>query len=121
MFLLVNAALLLGAGALALRELRDPSTCPDLAGIPACFIVLGCAAVSLASRALPDPARFRVLLFGAAPAVALAAVATVLQITGQSQCPKGPGGIPLCYPSLLLFGTLLALDFARVRRRSRMR
>ncbi len=118
-FVVVNAILLLGAGALALGELRNPATCPDLLGVPVCFLVLGCAVLALVSRLLPDPARFVALILGAGPAFGLALVASALQLMGGVQCPKGPGGVPLCYLSLALFGTLLALEAARFRRGGR--
>lgn len=120
-FVIVNATILLGAGALALGEARDPATCPDLLGAPACFLVLGCAVLTLGSRLLRDPARFVVLILGAGPAFGLALLAGALQMAGRIECPKGPGGGPLCYLSLAMFGTLLALEAARCGRGRRLR
>lgn len=114
-FVVVNAILLMGAGALALGELRNPATCPDLLGIPACYLVFGCATLTMGSRLLRNPVRIVVFLLGAGPAFGLALVASALQLMGGVQCPKGPGGVPLCYLSLALFGTLLALEAARYR------
>jgi len=118
--LLIWAIALLGfAGAFSLvqDELASGNICPQLEGIPACHIILGCFAAVLISHSGLLKDRFLLFYVGAGIAWIMAAVGASGEIFGWMECPKTESGIPMCYLSFGIFSSLLILKIIQVRLR----
>ena len=101
--LLITA--LYGSASLSLGEYHSRHTCPQLLGIPACYMVFGLFLVGLFSH-LVD---FGIWSFygpiGLLATIAL--VGTGGELTGMVSCPRTSGGVPMCYISLAICALLL--------------
>jgi hypothetical protein len=98
---------ILGSGWLVWKEFMQAHTCPYLVGIPACLIILVCFTIPMSVHIR---GKYNVIYFiftGLAATIAL--IASVLQWTGNGECPKINGETPMCYYSLLLFSGLIVL------------
>lgn len=92
-------------------------SCPTLAILPACYVVLICySAMSLAwvgklITKISLVERYGGLLFwiGFSPAFLLALVGSTGEVFGFVDCPKTPGGMPKCFVSLGFVLVLAAL------------
>ncbi len=118
--LLIWALALLGfAGTISLvqNELASGNICPQLAGIPACYLIFGCFALVLISHSGIFKDRSLFFFTGAGIAWIMATVGTSGEIFGWMECPKTEGGIPMCYLSLAIFSSLLILKIIQIRLR----
>ncbi len=96
-----------GAGTLVIEEINTGNGCPKVWNIPICIIILCCFLIPFVAHVLH---RYHIAYFIATGiAVTIALIATVLQFTGQNECPKTDTGIPMCYYSLALFVSLILL------------
>lgn len=100
---------------LVLSELFREPTCPELLGIPACYIVLAGYIAALISAWFIDTRP------GSATFLAGAGVVTIVgiwfsanELTGAASCPTFEG-LPMCYVSLLAGVTMLTADQLRRR------
>lgn len=96
-----------GAGKLSYRQLSSGSICPEIIGIPACYIILACFVVPFIAQ-LFDLSN-ALFFAGVLLAWSIAAYGSALQIQGVAECPKTEGGIPMCYISLGIFTSLILL------------
>lgn len=99
---------LYGAATVSYLTITDVSPCPDVLGLPACYIVFLGYSVMLISviigfskREGNDFLSNRVFLFGWLPVFLLALVGSLLEMYNGETCPKSEAGLPLCYVSLL--------------------
>ena len=102
-------------GWLVLSEIVREPTCPELLGVPACYLVLtgylaGTAGAWLYGTRIGDIGFF----IGAGAVTLIGVYFTWNQLQGNLVCPIFEG-LPMCYLSLLAGATMLALD--QVRRR----
>lgn len=98
---------LLGAGGLVIEEFKTGEGCPKIMHIPMCLVILICFIVPLISHLLKKWNVLYFLFTGLAGSIAL--IASIMQFTGNSECPKTASGTPMCYYSLLLFSSLIIL------------
>lgn len=98
---------LLGAGELVLEEFKTGEGCPKIIGIPMCLVILVCFVVPLIAHLIKKWNILYFLFTGIAGSIAL--VASIMQFTGNTECPKTDLGTPMCYYSLLLFSSLILL------------
>lgn len=103
------------AGWLVLSELFREPTCPELFGIPACFIVLPGYLLALAGAwTVETKAGSVAFLAGAGVVTAVGAWFSLNQLTGTIDCPTLEG-LPMCFVSLLTGASMLAVDLLRRR------
>lgn len=96
-----------GTGELVLTEIKTGDGCPKLGPIPACFFIFICFIIPFFLHVLK---KWHVVYFVFTGLAALIAFfASIMQITGNAECPKTDSGIPMCYLSLLIFTTLIIL------------
>jgi hypothetical protein len=94
---------LYGALSVSYKTVTGTSPCPDVAGIPACFVVLAGYSFMLAASLLQPAKRYKILfLVGWLPVFLLAATGTVFELFNGNTCPKSSAGLALCYVSLAL-------------------
>ncbi|GAL62652.1 hypothetical protein [Algibacter lectus] len=96
-----------GAGGLVVEEFKTGEGCPKIMGIPMCLVILFCFLVPLIVHLLKKWNVLYFLFTGLAGSIAL--VASIMQFTGNAECPKTTSGTPMCYFSLLLFSSLIVL------------
>ena len=97
---------------LVIRDIMEGDYCPKLFGIPACYVVLvSFLLVMLGLLLANDKLRRMVYATGAISGFLIAVWFSANQFLDLKQCPKW-FGLPLCYVSLLTFGTLLGLWIA---------
>ena len=102
-------------GWLVLSELLREPTCPELLGIPACYLVLAGYLAALAGAWVPGTRSGRGLFIVGAGAVTLIGTwFSFGQLTGALECPTFEG-LPMCFVSLFAGVSMLALDEARRR------
>jgi len=102
-FLLVVG--IIGAGTLVWEEFKTGNGCPKIATIPVCMVILICFVVPLVAHLQNKWHSIYFLFTGMA--LFIATVASTMQYTGNGECPKMEGGIPLCYLSFLIFSALI--------------
>ncbi len=99
-----------GALRVSLDTIVDVKPCPQVVGVPACYIVLACYSMTALACVLQSRRLARVLFIaGWMPAFLLAAVGTSLEITVGQTCPRSGSGVPLCFVSLALVLSIAAL------------
>jgi len=98
---------LFGAGGLVVEEFKTGEGCPKIMQIPMCLVILICFIVPLVAHLLKKWNVLYFLFTGLAGSIAL--VASIMQFTGNAECPKTASGTPMCYYSLLLFSSLIIL------------
>ena len=98
---------LIGAGGLVLEEFKTGDGCPKIIGIPMCLVILICIIIPFIAHLFKKWNLLYFLFTGLAGSVAL--VASIMQFTGNAECPKTSSGTPMCYFSLLLFSILFLL------------
>ncbi len=106
-----------GAGLLVYDEVTQYNVCPKLLGIPACYIILACFVIPFITHILKWNNRIYFIFTGFAFAIAL--VASIMQFTGNGECPKTANGTPMCYYSLLLFSSLILFKILLIKNASK--
>jgi hypothetical protein len=104
---------LFGAGGLVVEEFKTGEGCPKIMHIPMCLVILICFIVPLIAHLLKKWNVVYFLFTGLAGSIAL--VASIMQFTGNAECPKTASGIPMCYYSLLLFNSLIILKIYHLK------
>lgn len=102
-----------GAGGLVVEEFKTGEGCPKIMGIPMCLVILFCFLVPLIVHLLKKKNVLYFLFTGLAGSIAL--MASVMQLLGYAECPKTASGTPMCYYSLLLFSSLIALKIYHLK------
>ena len=100
---------LYGALSVSYSTVTGSSPCPNVVGVPACFVVLAGYSLMLAAALLQPADKFKaVFLLGWLPVFLLAATGTVFELSNGNTCPKSDSGLALCYVSLS-FSVVVAL------------
>jgi len=107
LLLVVFAIGLIGAGSLVWNEITHSNVCPTLLGIPACYVIFACFAIPFVMHLRKKGILIYYVFAGLAFVIAL--VASVMQFTGNAECPKTEGGTPMCYFSFALFSSIIIL------------
>ena len=98
-----------------ISELFREPTCPELLGVPACYVVLAGYLAALAGAWTLETRTGSAVFFGGAGLVtAIGIWFSIDELSGAAACPTLEG-LPMCYVSLLAGLTMLAAD--QVRRR----
>lgn len=104
---------LFGAGELVIEEFKTGEGCPKIMHIPMCLVILICFIIPLIAHLLK---KWNVLYFlFTGLAVSIALVASIMQFTGNAECPKTTSGTPMCYYSLLIFSSLIILKIYHLK------
>ena len=98
---------LIGAGGLVLEEFKTGEACPKIIGVPICLVILICFFIPLIAHLFKKWNVLYFLFTGLAGSIAL--VASIMQYTGNAECPKTASGTPMCYYSLLFFSSLMII------------
>ena len=98
---------LFGAGSLVIEEFQTGEGCPKIVSIPICVVILTCFSVLFITHFFNKWCVVYYLFTGLAAGIAL--IASIMQYTGNGECPKTNSGIPMCYYSLLLCSILIIL------------
>ena len=98
---------LFGAGGLVIEEFKTGEGCPKIMHIPMCLVILICFIIPFIVHLLKKWNGIYFLFTSVAGSIAL--IASIMQITGNSECPKTATGTPMCYYSLLIFSSLIIL------------
>jgi hypothetical protein len=110
---------LYGALSVSYDTVSGKLPCPDVASIPACFIVLVAYALMLVAALLPPVKRYKWLfLFGWLAVCLLAVTGSVFEFSNGNTCPKNNDGLPLCYVSLI-FSIVVVVLYATYYKLSR--
>lgn len=90
--------------------------CPEVANIPACFIVtIGYLLMLIATLFNKKYNSKWIFIVGWTPVVLLAVVGSALELNQGNICPKSSAGLPLCYVSLGFAITLATLYWLLAR------
>jgi multisubunit Na+/H+ antiporter MnhC subunit len=102
-----------GAGSLVWNEIQTGTGCPKIWIIPVCVIVFVCFSIPLIMHLIKKYIALYFVFTGLALAIAI--IASIMQYTGNGECPKLENGTPMCYLSLLLFVSLILLKKLQIR------
>ncbi len=94
---------LFGVAKVSYLEIIGAANCPHIAGMPICYIVtIGYSLMMLALllSIMKDRISQPVFLSGWGITFLIALMGTSLEVANGDICPRGFGGIPLCYISL---------------------
>ncbi len=104
-----------GALNLSIEEWKEAGACPCI-GIPACYLVAIGYFLILSSCINHNKALFRKLFYaGISIVLGLAAMGSIMQVTGLGECPQTETGFPTCYISLMMSMTVLAAFLIKKR------
>jgi hypothetical protein len=117
---IINALLLLvfsfgiyGAGELVYKEYLFNQVCPQLLGIPACYVIMACLIIPLLVHIF-NLSNY-IYFIGTGLALTIATYGSISQLIGVVDCPKTSNGIPMCYISLFIFLTLVVLKWIDIK------
>lgn len=102
-----------GAGGLVWEEIKTGSGCPKIGVIPACVIILLCFLIPFIVHLLRK--YNRIYFAFTTLAVSIAIFASIIQYTGNGECPKLDNGIPMCYLSFFIFSILIVLKIVLIK------
>jgi hypothetical protein len=109
-----------GALSLSIEEWQVAGACPCI-GIPACYLVLIGYLLILLSCINHDKALYRKLFYaGLSIVLGLAAMGSIMQVSGLGECPQTGTGFPKCYISLAMSATIAIAFFVKRRRSPRL-
>ena len=112
--LLACLTVLSGIVPISFAHFQTGDACPNLGPIPACYVVL-LAYSAMAIAVSVGWQKMKWLFFiGVTPVIMLAVAGTSLELFGRPTCPRSDGGWPLCYTSLAIGLTLLALFWGAI-------
>lgn len=94
---------------LAASEIIIGGVCPQVLGIPLCYVVLLLISAVVVSHLKFLPYKNIVFFAAAFFGLTIAVVMSVLQFNDCAQCPKLLEIVPMCYLSIILFGGLIGL------------
>ncbi len=105
-----------GTSGLVYDEFSDGSICPKILSIPACYIIALCLVVPFIGHLL----NWNKIVYyaGTGLAASIALFGTMSNLSGLTQCPQTASGTPMCYISLALFTSLIALKFVQQKLQS---
>jgi hypothetical protein len=104
---------IIGAGELVIEEFKTGEGCPKIAHVPMCLVVLTCFIVPLIVHLLKKGNILYFIFTGLAGGIAV--LASIMQFTGNAECPNTTSGTPMCYYSLLIFSSLIFLKIIQVK------
>ena len=106
---------LYGSGSLAYNEFLQAGTCPNIGGIPACYIIFTCLLIPFITHIF-NWSKLVYFLFTLI-ALTIAVIGTLGQLLNKVQCPKTSEGIPMCYISLIIFTSLIVLKLILLKKK----
>ncbi len=98
-----------GASNLVYKEYTLKQVCPQILGIPACYIIMACLIIPFITHLFGFNHKY--YFIGTGLALTIATYGSIFQYFGISECPKTGGGIPMCYISFMIFFSLVLLKF----------
>lgn len=98
-----------GAIPLVQNEFTTGNICPQIIGIPACYIILVCLILAIVSHSNLFKDHWKLYFLGILIALSIATFGSVSNLLGYIECPKTENGTPICYLSFLLFSSLFIL------------
>ncbi len=105
---------ILGVGNLVLNEINTGNGCPKFGVVPACYIILICFVLPFIAHLID---KWNGIYFlGTGIAFLIAIVASVMQFTGNAECPKVDGNLPTCYLSFLICLGLIILKIMYLKK-----
>jgi len=99
-------------GNLVLDEFEFGNRCPEILGIPACYIVLSLFTLALLIHVIGQNQRLYFISIGTL--FLIATFGSIGELTGMVSCPKTSGGIPMCYISFAICTILLVLKYRMI-------
>ena len=110
---LLLAVGLYGALSVSYTTITGTDPCPDVQGLPVCFVVAVGYLMMVTSLFMPNYGlKKRIFLSGWLIVFLIAVTGTLLEIMNGNTCPQSADGLPLCYVSLTLCILILVLNFA---------
>ena len=105
-----------GAGSLSLSDFQGTISCPKIAGIPACYLVLLFFVLGAMSHFVKHRFSNKAFFFFIGIPGLLALFASIKELNVPNTCPQTSSGIPMCYISLGLCTTILLFKFLSLKK-----
>ncbi len=107
---------LFGAMSVSYEHLSGQEACPKLSIVPVCLVVcLGYLLMVTSQIRFNTAIRIGLFYAGWYPVFIIATVGAAMELYYSDICPKGTGGLPLCYVSFALCMLVLMLSLAARR------
>lgn len=107
-----------GASSLSLSDFNGTISCPKLAGIPACYLVLLFFVLGGISNFVKNKFTNKAFFFFIGTPGLLALFASIQELNVPNTCPQTASGIPMCFISLGLCSAILLFKFISLKRSS---
>lgn len=104
---------LLGFATISMREWNTGTVCPNIAGIPVCYLMTPFAILLIVSQLTQSTHSKLMFWVGLLVPWTISLGATLLHLNGLAECPKA-GTYPVCYIALSLLSTIIL--FNRIRK-----
>lgn len=109
---LLLATGLYGALSVSYTTITGTTPCPDVQGLPVCFVVtIGYVMMVASLFILNFGWKKRIFLSGWLVVFLIAVTGTLLEVINGNTCPQSADGLPLCYVSLTFSILILVLNF----------
>ena len=105
-----------GATNLSLSDYKGTISCPKIAGIPACYLVLLFFVLGAVSHFIKGKMSNLALFFFIGAPGLLALFASIKELNVPNTCPQTSSGIPMCYISLGLCTAILLFKFLSLKK-----
>ena len=104
-----------GAGNLSLSDFNGTISCPKIAGIPACYLVLLFFVLGAVSHFINNKLANKAVFFFIGVPGLLALFASIQELNVPNTCPRTSSGIPMCFVSLGLCSAILLFKFLSLK------
>ncbi len=112
---LVGGLILWGTMNLVWNQYSNGDICPPIFGIPACYIILACILAAIISHTCILKDKHLLFSLGSGVAILFATVGSVGNLFEVLACPKTSSGIPMCYISFAMFGSLILVKILEIK------
>lgn len=107
-----------GAGNLSLGDFNGSISCPKIANIPACYLVLLFFVLGAISHFIKNKLINKAFFFFIGAPGLLALFASIQELNVSHTCPQTSSGIPTCFISLGLCSAILLFKFLSLKKSS---
>jgi len=107
-----------GAGNLSFNDYQGTISCPKIAGIPACYLVLLFFVLGAVTHFVKSNLSQKAFFFFIGTPGLLALFASIQELNVSHTCPQTDSGIPMCFISLGLCSAILLFKYLSLNKNS---
>jgi len=107
-----------GAASLSYNDYKGTISCPEIGGIPACYLVVLFFVLATISHFIKHKLATKAFYFFIGTPGLLALYASIQELNVSHTCPQTDSGIPMCFISLGLCTTILLFKILSIEKKT---